>query len=572
MKKIKFIFLFATLIAATSALAQSVDQGKRFHYYHRYNSARDQFQKLIAANPNNIDAVYWLGQTMIQDKDSTSAKALYQKALASNGNAPLLLVGTGHIELLENKTNDARQRFETALSLTKGRDIEVINAIARANTDAFYGDANYALEKLNAAATAQKKDIRNAQSFILMGDAYRRQINGGGAVTSYQKALSMDPKNAEAQYKIGKVYLTQNNPEYFLPAFEQAVSMDANYAPAIYELFYYWFPRDINKARGYFDKFLAVSDPTPTSEYDRTSIIWASRDFQGAIKEATAKIGQLGDKADPRYYKLVAYSYDELKDSANAKTFLDQYFTKQKQDAFLPQDYVFRAKVLSKFPGNEAEALKSFETAVSLDTVEATRFDLMKDAATFANKIGNRQEEASWLGRIYRSKKEPVQTDLYYYGYAHYMAGNYDSAYAIFCDQYQTKYPTEIYGYLWCARAAQQMDTTQEKGTAIEPYKKLITFADTARDKYKAQLVQAHGYLASYYANVAKQKDSAIASLQRVLDLDPTNASANQYIEILKRPARAAAPAPKSTTTTKPPATKPKATTTKKPPVKKKGA
>ena len=569
MKKIKFIFLFASLIATTGVIAQSVDQGKRFFYYQRYNSATEQLQKLVAANPNNIEAVYWLGQTMIQNDDSLSAKALYQKTLASNGSAPLILVGAGHIELLENKTNDARQRFETALSLTKGRDIEVVNAIARANTDAIHGDANYALEKLNAAATAQRKDMRNAESFVLMGDAYRKLINGGGAVTHYQKALAMDPKLAEAHYKIGKVYLTQANADFFLPAFEQAVQADPNYGPALFELYYYYFNRDINKARGYFDKYLAVSDVTPGSDYERVSIIWASRDFQGAIKEATAKINQLGDKADPRYYKLVAYSYDELKDSVNAKNFLDQYFAKQKQDAFVPKDYVFRAQLLSRFPGNEVEALKNFESAVALDTLESSRIELMRDAATFANKAGNRNEEANWLGRLYRSKKEPVQTDLYYYGYAHYMAGNYDSAYAIFCDQYQTKYPTEIYGYLWCARAAQQMDTTQEKGTAVEPYKRLINYADTARDKYKGQLVQAHGYLASYYANVAKQKDSAIASLKKVLEIDPTNATAQQYIDALERPARAAAPAPK-TTTTKTPATKPK--TPAKPPVKKKGA
>jgi cytochrome c-type biogenesis protein CcmH/NrfG len=569
MKKNKFIFLFAALIATTGVFAQSVEQGKRFFYYQRYNSATDQFQKLIAANPNNIEAVYWLGQTMIQNDDSLSAKALYQKALASNGSAPLILVGTGHIELLENKANDARQRFETALSLTKGRDIEVINAIARANTDAIHGDANYALEKLNAAATAQRKDMRTAESFVLMGDAYRKLINGGGAVTAYQKALAMDPKLAEAHYKIGKVYLTQNNSDFFLKSFEDAVQADPNYGPALFELYFYYFNRDINKARSYFDKYLAVSDVTPGSDYERVSIIWASRDFQGAIKEATAKINQLGDKADPRYFKLVAYSYDELKDSVNAKNYLDQYFAKQKQDAFVPKDYVFRAQLLSRFPGNEAEALKNFESAVALDTLESSRIELMREAATFANKAGNRKEEANWLGRLYRSKKEPVQTDLYYYGYAHYMAGNYDSAYAIFCDQYQTKFPTEIYGYLWCARAAQQMDTTQEKGTAVEPYKKLIAYADTAREKYKGQLVQAHGYLASYYANVAKQKDSAIASLKKVLEIDPTNATAQQYIDALERPARSAAPAQK-TTTTKTPATKPK--TPAKPPVKKKGA
>ena len=39
------------------------------------------------------------------------------------------------IELLEGKTNDARQRFETAISLSKAKDIDVLNAIGQANAD-----------------------------------------------------------------------------------------------------------------------------------------------------------------------------------------------------------------------------------------------------------------------------------------------------------------------------------------------------------------------------------------------------------------------------------------------------
>src|SRR3954451_15824760 len=123
MKKLTSVILF--FVVFQSLHAQSVDQGRKFFYYQKYNSAKAEFGKILASNPNNIDAVYWLGQTLIEQKDSVAAKALYQKALSSNGNAPLLLAGMGHIELLEGKTNDARQRFETAISLTKGKDIQV---------------------------------------------------------------------------------------------------------------------------------------------------------------------------------------------------------------------------------------------------------------------------------------------------------------------------------------------------------------------------------------------------------------------------------------------------------------
>ncbi len=179
-------------------------------------------------------------------RDTAGAKALYQKMLATNGNAPLLLVGMGHIELLYGNKTDSRQRFETAISLTKEKDINVLNAVAYANIDAKAGDPNYAIQKLTTAT--QIKRFNDPETYVLMGDAYRRLLDGGNAIESYQKALNLNPKLAEAEMKEGIIYLTQNNREYFLPDFESAVTMDPAYAPAYEQLFLYWYLRDVNKA------------------------------------------------------------------------------------------------------------------------------------------------------------------------------------------------------------------------------------------------------------------------------------------------------------------------------------
>ncbi|MDE3250379.1 MAG: tetratricopeptide repeat protein, partial [Bacteroidota bacterium] len=342
MKKLS-VSLLAVAISAGTLLAQSVDQGKKFLYYQRYKSAQDQLEKVLAANPNDIAAVYWLGQTYLANKNQQAAKDLYQKALGTNGTAPLILVGVGHIELLEGKTNDARQRFETAISLTKGKDIEVLNAIGQANADVNTkaGDPNYGIEKLKLAT--QIKNFKNPATYTIMGDAYRKLVDGGAAVTSYQNALGIDPKYAEAEYKIGKIYLTQNNKEQFLPAFEKAIEMDPNYAPAYYELYYYWyFHGDVNKSITYFDKYLTVTDPKPSDEYDKIANQYAAKNYPEAISKSQAKIASEGANADPRYYKLIAYSYSDQGDSANAKKYMDDYFAKQKPDGFVPMDYSFR--------------------------------------------------------------------------------------------------------------------------------------------------------------------------------------------------------------------------------------
>lgn len=113
--------------------AQSVDQGKKEFYYERFNSAKKTFETVLAANPNNLEAVYWLGQSFMALKDSIAAKDLYSKALQQNGNAPLLLAGMGQVELLEVRTADARQRFDMAIGLTKSKDVNVLNAVGLAN-------------------------------------------------------------------------------------------------------------------------------------------------------------------------------------------------------------------------------------------------------------------------------------------------------------------------------------------------------------------------------------------------------------------------------------------------------
>lgn len=550
----KRITLSLIVVAASTGalLAQSVDQGKKFLYYERYRSAKEQFEKAIAANPNNLEAVYWLGQVLLDDRNSeknpAAAKDLYQKALGTNGSAPLILIGMGQIALTENNVNDAKQRFETAISLTKSKDIEVFNRVAAANVNTKAGDANYAIEKLNAAT--QVKKFNDAETFLIMGDAYRKLVDGGGAITAYQKALAIDPKLAAAKYKIGKIYLTQGNKEFFIPAFEEAVQLDPNYAPALYELFiYYYYHSDVDKASDYFDKYLAVSDPGPNNDYDRISMLYIRKKYPETISASQEKINTLGDKADPRYYKLIAYAYNDQGDSTNAKKWLDDYFAKQKPEGFVPMDYAFRANVLAKFPGNEKEAFKSYDQAIQADTVLDNKLKLMNDAAGLAKKVGDRADQARFLGMIYRTDPRANKTDLYNYGFAYYQAGMYDSSLAVF-GIYKTKFPDEIFGYYWSAKSNAALDTTMEKGAAVADYQKVIEIGKkTDSVKYKSLIVGSLFYLASYSNDIKKDKNAAVDYLTQITYIDPTNEQAQKFIKILTAP-----PPPRQTK----PATKPR--------------
>lgn len=535
------LLLTVTFLSGT-VKAQTLEEGKQFLYYERYASAQAAFEKVLNANPNNIDAVYWLGQTMIHrrdTRDTAGAKALYQKMLATNGNAPLLLAGMGHIELLYGNKTDSRQRFETAISLTKEKDINVLNAVAYANIDAKAGDPNYAIQKLNMAT--QVKRFNDPETYVLLGDAYRRLLDGGNAVESYQKALNLNPKLAEAEMKIGIIYLTQNNREYFLPDFESAITMDPKYAPAYEQLFLYWYLRDVNKAADYLNKYAANSDQGADLEYMKAGMLYVSGKVSEARSRAQQLIGQYGANVNPRMYKLVAFASDSLGDYAAAREAMANFLAKADSSIILSTDYEEFGKIYGKLSDSvtRSMAFQYYAKAIAVDTLDADKMKYSTEALDLAKEMHDKPAAAFISGAVYNSLKNPTYSDLFRYGTANYSAGNYKTADSIFCGVYIPRYPTQVFGYLWCARSKQaQDDSVNSQGLAVDAYMKFASFARGSSDssQFKSQIVGAYFYLASYYNDIKKDKAKAIENMQKVLEVDPTNASAQKVLAMLTAP------------------------------------
>src|SRR5688572_12233371 len=209
MKKTTIMFLFAGLLSTAGLKAQTLQEGVSHLYADRFKSAIAVFEKLLATNPNNIDAIYWMGQAYFDMDDNVAARQLYEKALQTNGSAPLILVGLGHADLLDNKTGDARQRFEAAITASRGKkgdDPAVLSAIGRANVDAKAGDFNYAIEKLRIAVD---RDPKNTETLLQLGNAYRKAKpgeGGGAAYETYNKAIEANPNFALASVRLAKIF------------------------------------------------------------------------------------------------------------------------------------------------------------------------------------------------------------------------------------------------------------------------------------------------------------------------------------------------------------------------------
>jgi len=547
MRKMKQFFLLSSFIFfGNSLFAQSIDDGKKFLNYERYTSAQNVFSKLVAANPNDIEAVYWLGQTYIENTDNpdtAAAKALYQKALQANPNTPLLMVGMGEISLMEGQKEDARNKFEAAMSIPKKKDLpEIQEAVGRANVDTKSGDPVYAIGLLNQAAD---KDKKNVEVQILLGDAYRKMIDGANATTSYTNALAIDPRSARANFMIGRIYETQGYGQepIYMKYYNAAIASDPNFAPVYYWLYNYYYERDVNNSREYLNKYIAVADPDSKNCYAEASLLYVSRLYQQAIAKSDECISTGGTKVYPNVYGLKAYSYDKLGDSINAKKYFDEFFAKVNPDKIGPNDYATYGKVLLKIPAkdsldkahNDSLASIYIGKAVALDTVPANKLDYIKSTAESLIASKNYADAGKWYTKVLKLKPDYGKIDLYYAGYNDYRGGAYSNADSIF-GLYTQKYPEDIFGWYMKAHSQEGIDSTGINGLAKPSYEKVISIADTSadKDKVKANEITAYRYMVAYHYNVKHNKDSALYFNSKILQLDPNDTQAQTNDKALR--------------------------------------
>lgn len=522
MKK-SVIILFAGLFSLT-AMAQTVQEGVGHWYAERYQSARGVFEKLTAANPNNLEAVYWLGQTMLSSKDTGGAKALYQKTLASNGNAPWILAGMGHINLLEGKTAEARQQFEAAIAgskVKKNNDPAILGAIGRANVAAYSddkktGDIDYAIAKLNEALQLAPT---NPDIALALGNAYRKKHSGGDAVVAYRKAGNFAP----ALYRIGSIYNTQGrtNKDVFLEHLNSAIAADPKFAPAYEDLYFHYLTevRDFDKAESYGKLYVSSSDPSVENEYILAQTYYVKKEYQKAIDIGNRIVQQTNGNPKSRVWRLLTYSHLGLKDTVKACEYSNTFFAKASQDEIIARDYFHHAFVCAM--GDPAMVRQDITMALSLDAEPANQINMLNEAVRETRAAGQRGLEAWVMLTLHQLRgAQARQSDLFYIGTLLYSNEDFTTADSVLT-AFVTAFPDSLQGYYWRALTNTRIDSTLT--SAIPDFEKTMQLAEADKVRFKSQATQSAYILAVYYFNVKKDKAASQAMIVKGLEFDPTN-------------------------------------------------
>jgi tetratricopeptide (TPR) repeat protein len=532
MKRVWMLLAFSALL--NFVCAQTVSEAGKLMYYERYQRAAGMLRNILKQDINNSEAWWLLTRCYLRDDTLKSFRDSISPVPADIESSPFIECARGDYMLRKGEKDSALFYLNSALEKTKQKDPAILAAVALAHLDADSGDAGAAVNLLKKAIS---RDKSNSMYWVYLGRAYKKQGNGGEAYKAYNKAVEMSRGNAEALYRIGKLFETQHNPEMYIKYYLQATQTDSSYAPAWYTLYFHDYFRNPKEALGYLQHFIATSDPDPENDYRVTDLLYLSDQYTAAIKRAEELLHPAGRSSkDARLYKLIAYSYNGKNDSVNALKYMNQFFNMEADSLLIQKDFETLGDMLARFPEKADSAAKVYARAADMEMDSSKKAVLCKTIAGLYKKAGDHKSQAHWLGRYYNSTTSANNVDLFNWGIAEYMAGDYEQADTVF-GRYIEKYPGQIFGYYWKARSNAAIDTAMVLGLAIPYYDKLVglMIGDSLEKTNKKWLIESYVYLATYQANTLKNYSAAMENLEKVLMLDPENENAKKYVAILKR-------------------------------------
>jgi len=525
------------LVGQTKVVAQGTEIAEAKHLVEidQSKKALDVLTKAASTYPTSPAVFYYLGVLQLKANMRHEALQTFDKGLVADPKDALNLAGKGHLSMLENNAAKAKLDFDKALSMTKSKNVEVMQAVARG----YLVDPKKANETVTLLNLAKSRDDHNAETMMLLGDAYLQLNDGGKAVSAYEMAATLDQKNAFAHYKVGRVYLRSRNFEAAQESFARAIQIDPNFTLAYKEQGELFYQTGKGKeAVAAYEKFLSLTESPEKYQSKLAFYYLMAKDFTKAnsiFKQLVAK-----DSTNAMILKYYAVSQYQSRDSIGAQATFEQYFAKQKPELIEAADYNYYGKTLVA-QDKDSLAMLAFQKSVSMEDKQPNIHETMAQTYFAMKKY---PEAVESYRKLFQYRK-PGSQDLFNLGRAQYYAEDYLKADSTF-SALSVLQPTMTVVDMWAARSKASQDSTSENGLAKPYYEKLvqkITAAPTKGKNDNVMLTEAYLYL-GYYSYLKGQNSTAKEYYQKVLAIDPANEKAKVAINALTAPK----PKPKSST------------------------
>jgi len=573
--KIKFVALAFSVLAFINVHAQTVQDGLGLIHTERFNEAGGLFKKLAQGTPS-ADNQYYLGYYYVMINQLDSAQQAFDKGIQLDEKSALNQIGLGTVALGKGDKAKAKALFDEA-EKKKKKDAEVLYRIGEAYT--LFEKNNDPAEAIRLLDEAVKRDKNLADAYISKGDALMLRNEGGAAVTAYEYALTAKPNYAVAHNRIGEIYLRGKNYNLALENYKKAIEADPNFAPAFKDLAeLYFLAQKYKQAAENFDLFLQKSKTTdPELNLRAAQFAFAADDYAKSLQILESVKGKINNPIIKRMY---GWSYFKTNEADKAIENLNE-FIKVAPDKIIGDDYKYLGR---SFNLKAVAAGQPYDSTGVLYILKGADLDTNKtEAANTYKEVGALYYGAKDFFNAASTYKKGIEldtakasaNDYYYLGLSKFQSASViniptatDSAYAdsaniamrkkalyMSADSAFTlvtqKLPEWPYGFYWRASTLYNAYDRQEnidKGISAPYYEKLTELAEKEDpSKYKSYLKLAYSYLAFYNQTTKKDPAKAKEYWEKLLGVDPNNASAKEALGLAVAPAAQPAATPAKT-------------------------
>ena len=448
------------------------------------------------------------------------------------------------------KTNKDKAAVASIVKATvkeNKKNPKALAAIGRAYLDVKDTASTRKYADMSIALTNKMKTGKVGDGFMLMGDLEYYKDNPGAAAAMYQNAYTFEPNNITAYVKYARV-MRGVSPNMAVEQLEKVRTLDPNY-PVDAEAAHIYYEA-AKKNGAYMQKVLEYyGKVTPAKLYDHDPSYlteYALAAFANQKYDVSKQIAAFGLSKKPRnagYNRLALYNSFELKQYDEAANYVDALVNKSDSVELTANDY--------KYAGLVYTALKQYDNAISYFNKQ---LEVTTDAAKKADVIKSLSDSYKGKGDFAKSLELYEQylqmnpkvgindynglANIYRNQAANQQGANQVASVNKAVEIYKTmeeKYPSNAdFCNFMAARTLGLIDATQAKGLARPYYEKLAKLIEEKGVKDnsdKARLSEAYTYLGIYLYKIKNEAAAAKPYFEKLLQLDPENATAKQVLE-----------------------------------------
>lgn len=571
MRKIgKKLYLGLGLLFAGSGIyAQSLADAKKAIDAEQYQKSKSMLQVLTKNQPANAENFFYLGTVYLKTDYIDSAKVAFNKGASINANFALNYVGLGTAALMEGDSTVAKERFDRALLLAGRRDILPWLYIATAYIKVVKPNYTKAMGYLDKAKEINDRD---AQLYLVLGDAYRGQSKNSEAYSAYRTAFDLNKSLLRSKIELGVINKMSKAFQESADEFNSVLAIDPNYGPAYRELaetYYLWanssaaqYDARIKQALAYYEKYMDLTDRSLDSRMRHADFLILAKEYKALEAEANAMVKL--DRVNPRILRYQAYAAYENGNYPSTVSALKEFIGKVEPRRIIAQDYLYLGRADIKI-GSVDEGVDYLKKAVAIDSTSTSAMSEVGKSLYDAK----RYSQAAQAYELSIKSPKAALLDHYYMGSAYYFdygikktAGQAvdnmllvkaDSAFSYLIQ----RSPTTHAAWQFRGRINRQLDDADDsKGLAVPFYEKYVDIVTITKPDLAAKnasgLIEAYTYLGSVSARRDRDNAKAKDYFNKVLALDVNNVVAKEALKAIASPGGNAKTGASNTSKSKP--------------------